>query len=77
MTRESRFVTNLYTGGEEYIVTAYADTHYPEGEVYEVRRVEDPTAEEDELVYTAYTKSALDAWIENLYIENYEYDNSL
>ena len=76
MSRETGVAKRFFTGGEEYVVMVHDDTTFDE--VYKVYRVlPEEFYEEDELVYTAYTKKALDAWIENLYIGNYEYDNNL
>lgn len=67
-----------FTGGEEYTVKKYEDRDY--GTVYNVYNTTmDIDEDEDDypLVYTAYRKEYLDAWVKNLYLGNFEYDMNI
>jgi len=66
------YYTNFYTGGEEYQVRTEESTFYTMYHIYQIVEIGNNV-----LVHTAYSKEGFEAYRNDMYIANVEYDRNL
>lgn len=66
------FYTNIFTGGEEYQVRVDKAN-----DIYFIYRLSDLEDEENVLLHTSCCKDNMEAYIEDMYFANVDYDFNL